>query len=286
MNMQQNIDDQMLSAWLDNALDASTCKLVDATLEHNPELQQRLLAMLRNERKLQQHYNSMAQQPVSAGLQSLLQVDAQGNAYQGKAKSRNWAMAATAKPGWLLTPIMEFLSSLTTHPIMSAAAVTVAMALGLMLGQQAEHSLSSNKHSMPMALLSLEPANPIQDFLQTAVAGKTQQIAAGRKAVVDMTFRNSDGHYCRQFRVYDTVESIGNIAVACHLDNNWQLQLAQTSRSSIADSGHYMAASGPETALIDSYILQQSDGEILLGEQETELIKNRWTSTAEIQNKP
>ena len=268
----QQIDDAALSAWLDKALDAASMAQISAALQQQPALQQRLTAMMCNERKLQQHYTQMAQQPPPATLQALLQPDSSAQASPAAAPVKS--LAKQRKMAWQQR-LLNWLDALLPRPVLAAAGLLAALGLGMVLGEQTLQRGPVAGVSMPLA--NVAPEQPLHTLLESAAAGVQQRLDAHTDAVVDLTFRNKSGEFCRQFRIQDTQAGRGSIAVACRQQQGWQMQLAQSSQAALLPDATYRAASGPETGLIDAFIMAHSNGDIMVGEAEQRLLDNDWS---------
>lgn len=267
----QQIDDAALSAWLDNALDAVSMARISAALQQQPELQQRLTAMMCNERKLRQHYTQMAQQPVPTALQALLQPNSSAQASPAAAPVKS--AAKQRKMAWQQR-LRNWLDGLLPRPVLAAAGLLAALGLGMLLGEQYLQRGSASGLSVPLANVALD--QPLHTLLESAAAGVQQQLDTHTDAVVDLTFRNKSGEFCRQFRIQDTQAGRGSLAVACRQQQGWQMQLAQSSQAALLPDATYRAASGPDTGLIDAFIMEQSNGDIMIGDAEQRLLDNGW----------
>jgi anti-sigma factor RsiW len=269
---QRPIDDAALSAWLDGALDADTMAQVSDALEQRPELQQRITAMLCNDRKLQQHYAQMALPPAPAALQGLLQADSKSQPHFDAEQAGH---ARGHQSTWH-ERLYSLLDGLLPRPMLAATAMLMALAVGLIVGQQTGQSGAAANTQPKLVMSGFQQAHPLQDLLESATAGAYRQLDEHTSAVVDMTFQHSNGDYCRQFRVYDSSLERGNIAVACRQQQAWQLQLVQTSSRAPVTGAHYQAANGPETALIDRFIMDHQLGDVMVGDGERDLIERGW----------
>jgi len=269
---QRPIDDAALSAWLDGALDAEAMAQIADALEQRPELQQRITAMLCNDRKLQQHYAQMALPPAPAALQALLQADSRTQPHFDAEQAGH----VDGRQSTWHERLFSSLHGLLPRPMWAATAMLMALGVGLIVGQNTGRSDAATNMQSKLVMSGFQQSHPLQDLLESATAGTYQQLDAHTSAVVDMTFQHSNGEYCRQFRVYDASLERGNIAVACRQQRAWELQLAQTSNMAPGTGAHYQPASGPETALIDRFIMDHQKGDVMAGEGERELIERRW----------
>ncbi|HMA98146.1 MAG TPA: zf-HC2 domain-containing protein, partial [Wenzhouxiangella sp.] len=74
MNPTVEITQELLSAWLDGALDGKQASQVETQLAQSPELQRQLGLMMVNERRLRSEIHRMvAEQPLPASLSALLE---------------------------------------------------------------------------------------------------------------------------------------------------------------------------------------------------------------------
>jgi ABC-type cobalt transport system substrate-binding protein len=249
------IDDMTLSAWFDDELDPAEAGSVQAAIDAQPPLQQRLARMLVNDRRLREHYSEMAaSQPLPEGLRELL-IDEQDS-------SRPWFLRFS---DWTLRSL--------PRPALVTAAMALALVIGVQIGDQASTAPAGLGALSPIA--QIDSDHPWFDLLDSTPSGETRSMAQGQAGQVMLSYRNGDGQWCRQFSVQSPRENQAVGAVACRAMGQWSLGLVQPQPLQSGGDGLYRAASGGNAA-IDGYIMGSMVGDVLMPSAERDLIEGSW----------
>lgn len=261
----QTISDDRLSAYLDGMLEETDARALEAELEKDPAAGRRLAEMARNDRALRQHFQAAARRPVPDGISAMLEPAA-----EPRSGARSWFSGLAERlTSWSAMPA----------PLQAVGAVAVLAVVGIgvlaMLGPGTGFNGSVGEAALVRALPSTNPG--VSRFLDAQPSGEVQSLDGSARAVVDMSFEHADGRYCRQYRVSigDTASSFA--AIACRSGSDWQEVLMQRVDGAVGESGMFHAASGQASSLLDGYILDNADGDIIVGESEAGLIERNWS---------
>ncbi|MEE4297229.1 MAG: zf-HC2 domain-containing protein [Wenzhouxiangella sp.] len=259
MNSGADITQELLSAWLDGALDAEQASQVEIQLSQSAELQRQVGLMMVNERRLRAEVHRMvAERPVPASLSALLEEPATNEVQTLSQRIRDWLQPAGFGPGLV------------------AASVVTALLVGVFAGNQLETSSGLSSHSVALTEINIDAGHASFELLERRVAGDPLEISEDVQAEVAFSFKNSDGRWCRQFEQQSLSSAQSVVAIACRNDDAWQVELLQAVDRPVSDSGHFRAASGNELETLDEFVMQRSASDVLVGEPEAELIRRGW----------
>ncbi|MEE4639809.1 MAG: hypothetical protein V2J42_13815 [Wenzhouxiangella sp.] len=259
MKAATEITHELLSAWLDGALNGDQASEVETQLSQSKPLQRQLGLMMVNERRLRSEIHRMvAERPLPSSLSALLADPATEQRQTLSQRIRAWFQPAGFGPG-LVT-----------------ASVFTALLVGLFAGNQMDSSSQLPSHSMVLSELTIESGHSSFALLETHAAGEPFDLAENIQGEVAFSFENSDGRWCRQFEQHDLGSAQSVAAIACRSADGWQVELLQRTDQPLTDSGHFRAASGDELEALDQFVMQHGTGEIIVGEPEAELIRRGW----------
>ncbi|RFF29958.1 DVU3141 family protein [Wenzhouxiangella sediminis] len=259
----QTITDERLSAYLDGMIDEAEARALEAELENDPAAGRRVAEMARNDRALRHHFQAAARRPVPGAISDMLEP------------------AHRPEKGSWFSGLAERLTSWGTvpPPLQAVGAVAVLAVVGIgvlaMLGPGTVFNGSVGETSLVRALPSTNPG--VSRFLDAQPSGEVLSLDDSARAVVDMSFEHADGRYCRQYRVALSDAPSAIAAIACRSGSDWQEVLMQRIDGAVGESGMFHAASGQASSLLDGYIVDNADGDIIVGESEAELIKRNWS---------
>jgi len=249
------IDDLMLSAWLDEELDPVEARQVQSAVDAQPELQQRLARLLVNERRLREHYTGMAEsRPMPEAMRVLLAND--------EAPSKPWFLRLT---DWTIRSL--------PRPALITTALALALVVGLQIGSQTQQA-PAGLNSL-QSLTQIGADHPWFELLESSPSGELQPLSDAQTGQVALTYRDLDGHWCRQFSVQSPGEGSAMAAVACREAGRWRIGLAQSVPVRQQSDGYFRAASAGAVA-IDSHIMESIAGDVLMPADEKEMIDLGW----------
>jgi len=250
------IDELMLSAWLDEELDATEARRVQAAVDAQPALQQQVGRLLVNERRLREHYSAMVEnRPVPAPLRALLAVD--------DAPSRPWFLR-----------LSDWTVQVLPRPVMATGALALALVVGIQLGHDDVDELAAPGSSQVMTAIG--PDHEWFELLESASAGERIALAGSATGRVALSYRDVDGHWCRQFEIQVPTEGSAMAAVACRMSGRWAVELAQSVPFRRQGEDLFRAASGAEAPVVDSYIMERMVGDVLMRDAERSRIEQAW----------
>jgi len=259
------IDDDMLSAWLDDALDEARRRTVQDALHEQPEMQQRLGRLVLNERRVREHFSAMTRDnPPPESMLALLDTsasDARAPASSREPEPRSWHLV-----------LNEWVLSVLPRPALAAGAMSVMLAIGVLLGWQAD--TDSPGVGLPSA--AIDAGHEWFALLESTASGEVLSLGNGQTGQVALTWRDKSGSWCRQFEVRDAGLATASAAIACRQQGHWRVDLAQRLHLPETGAEYYQAASNRDLSAIDTFINNGIDGNALVGPAELDLIQNHW----------
>ena len=198
----EGVPDEDLMAYADDALPPDERARIEALLASDPVLRARLQPLVLARAGLSEIFGPIARKPVPEKFVSLILSS-------GPAVSRPSAPPPTRRPwGAILSSLGEMLlpGNIKLVPIaaFSVVALTAVVTIWL-LRQPSENSLSEDPRFIAMDDGGRYAVGKLAVALNTAPSGKT--LAAGTQAggaetiTPILSFRSSDGGYCRQYRI-------------------------------------------------------------------------------------
>jgi hypothetical protein len=227
------IEDTMLMAYADGELDAETAARVEAALERDEALAERLGQFLESRTLLKAAYDPPS--PVSAQLEAAVRAMAAPEPVVVSMAARR----AAARPAW--------------QP--AALAASLALAVGLGAGWLLGGPGASTAPQLALAQ-GAEPA------LASLPAGQSVDLPGGQRLTAIATFEDADGTLCREIAQDGPGGSM--LAVACRAQGAWEMRFALAAGSG-GDS--YRPASAPEA--LDAWLDATGAGTPLPPEAET-----------------
>jgi hypothetical protein len=250
------VDDHTLSAWLDEELESTEARQVQAAVDVQPELQTRLARMMVNDRRLREHYSEMARsRPVPEAMEALLLDD--------EASPRPWFLRLS---DWSVRAL--------PRPALATAAAALALVVGIQLGNLDDDQLGSP--DSVLAMTEVDADHAWFELLESSPSGESRSLADGEVGQVALSYRDLDGRWCRQFDVRSLAEGSALAAVACRSEGIWQIGLAQAIPLRQQNREVFHAASGEATPALDEFIMNRMDGDLLLGSAESDVIDQGW----------
>lgn len=271
---QAGFSDEQLMAFADGELDEATCARIEAAMEHDDALIERVAVFMETRASAQAALKPQLDEPVPEALLAAVQAMVDKHEKQKKLHDAKPVTTSvindasdevTAEADKMAADIIQFRTkprvSTYSHGWNLAAAAMVLAAFTGLGGYFMGQSGVSTPRTGEGALTALTTA-AIENALQTTASGQdialTQQNATMQ---ITATFRDGQNQLCREYRV-DNAQS-GYIAVSCYESDKWQLRFALASQQ---DSQNYMPASAQET--VDAYLTSINAGAPLSKEEE------------------
>jgi len=259
MSTNRKISNEMLSAWLDDALDRDASAQLEAALIENSRLQQRLGLMMLNERRTRSAIHRMAsERAVPQSLAAMLERPAKERRSTLSQKISNWLDRGAFGPGLV------------------AASVVAALLVGFFAGDQLRSDPygSSPILAMEPGLISVE--SDVHELLESTESGKIVRLREHVKGQVAFSFPLQEGGWCRQFEQHNVQAGNAIAAIACREGDQWKIELVQRIDVANAKTDHYQVASADQLEVMDAFVMQRASGEITVGEEEGRLIERGW----------
>lgn len=233
-----SIDPEMLMAYVDGELDPIAAKRVERAAEADATLAEEIARHRRVRARLRSAFDPLAATPPLEPLAEMLRAS-------GKVTD---IAAVRAERG---RPLLRWLPA--------GGAVAAALALGLVIGRGLPRAEPFAMHD-GMLVAHGEAAKALDTQLAAQQAGSNIRII--------VTFRRSDGEYCRAF------EAGAQAAIACRDEGGWQVQSLRAAGESAATE--YRQAGSASAALM-AEAQDMMAGEPLDARGERAAIDARWS---------
>ncbi|WP_417659214.1 hypothetical protein [Pseudidiomarina sp.] len=202
------IDDVKLSAFLDNELEPSEAEAIRAQLEIDDTLAERLSALAMVDLQVGERLDAQLQQPIPAHIYALLEEPAE-------------APNVVSMGRW-----QQVRNALKEHVAMAAG---VALMVGFGFGQWLPGSTDSGvNHDVAFAL-------------ETQPSGIPYQLDADTTLTAQLTFKDDQGDYCRQYQLTQAQQT--TVAIQCRRSEQWH-EIASVRMVTQANNATYQTASG------------------------------------------
>lgn len=246
------ISDDLLAAYCDGETNPEESAEVEAALDRDPVLVDRLDAMMRVRDAVQEAYRPILEGEVAQGTIDLVR-----------------ARLADPSPN-----VVAFRPRAAAPPAarwMWPSAIAAALVAGVIGGVQLGH------------LGGAAPWAPTADgALGGALAAGLERTASGESRVVEggvlkvsLSFASADGGACRQFEIAGKKQTVEGLA--CRKDGSWTLR-ALTTAPTLA-SGDFQAAAGPGEDLVSRMADSLIVGAPFDQTEERRRIKAGWVSS-------
>ena len=244
MNSDRNIDDAMLSAYLDGELSAQQLRDVRTALAADPALAERLEAMQRVNELVVRHAQALDASPLPSAVVDMLKADG--------AKPAQAATTATVVQG----PWQRW----SRHAgVQLALAASLVLALGL--------TLNNLREPVPADLPAFAE---YRQQLDTSPSGASIAVDAATLSS-RFSFVDRNGRYCRQYQL--STATAGSENIACRTGAEWALIASLPVPVQATPDMYQPASSSAElNALLDTMM----SGEALDLETEAALIERNW----------
>lgn len=256
------IDDQLLSAWLDHELDDQQRKMVGEAIRNDPAIAARLAELAGANNVMVEHFSAIDRLRLPDAVSALL----------GE---------ATQSPGIGKGAILS-LDPHRNKPAVQRYALPLAASIALLLGFGAGYGVAgltgAIEGPLSLALGPVKPHSALDDLLANSESGTARVLPGEQNLEMKLSFIARDGSPCRELGLMSASQSAD--AIACFgRDRQWHVRLASASdpRTTIGDT-YQTAASGEETGF-GSAVDAMMAGDALTSAQERELIARRWINS-------
>lgn len=255
-----NINDETLSAFLDQELPEEQMTEVRNAIAKDPSLGERLSELALTDALVKRHASAVDRTPMPESITAMLQ--------SGSAPMEPRSPSAEL-PKRAATPSKNNVASLPlwrrSHTWLSqhaALAASVMLVIGFAAGTLAPSSNSG-----------LDESDAILAQLDTLPSGSTVIVAPNTQIHNRFTFIDTQGRPCRQYQLQTVQGASENIA--CRQDGSWQLE-AMARTFAMQGDAQYQPATG--ATVLDSLLDQMMPGGALSLQEETTLMGENWNT--------
>ncbi|SFR51412.1 hypothetical protein SAMN04488070_1666 [Pseudidiomarina maritima] len=234
------INDETLSAFLDNELDSAEAEVVREQLEHDEKLAERLAALAMTDLHVRERVDALNTQPIPERIYKLLE---ETNEPTNVVSLSRWNVLKNA--------VQEHV----------AVAASVALMIGFGLGV------------WTLTPTTGTPDTAIAAALETQPSGKPYALATDTTFTGQLTFVDNQGDYCRQYEV--TQQTTKTTGIQCRRNGTWQ-QIASLEVATDTQSGGYQTATNKH--MLDPVLDQIMRSAPLTPAQEQETLNAAWNS--------
>lgn len=228
--------DETLMAFADGELDAAAAARVEAAINDDPSLAERVALFIQTRKQVSATLKPLSGEPVPPALEASVRRLIE------EARARETASAAenvvafrprTQRPGFVTRYAL---------PLAASLAAIAAGAIGYMAG-------TGGNPSSPAGLQVAGLDRPaLTRALETVASGEEIDMDGERFRAI-ATFRDDAGTLCREFEV-DLSDRNTVVSVACRPENGWNVNFAVVAPG--VDSGYAPASS---TESLDAYLV-------------------------------
>jgi len=262
-----NIDDEKLSAFLDQELTAQEMDTIRDAVANDPALAERLTRLASADALLKHHARALDDRPMPAAVLDMLHADEQISNSEPATADNNvvslssWQSRRRRARQWV-----------SQH---AALAAGIALVVGFAGGQFISTGNNPTIAQLGSSQVGSTMGIAVSAALDSTLSGAVVNISDSTRLQSRFSFVDQQARHCRQFVleqefVDDSISATENIA--CHTGDDWQL--IASAQVASAGSNEYQTASG--NTLLDSALDAMMSGATLSLEQENVLIANDW----------
>lgn len=272
----EKISDETLMAYADGALDAAAAHRVENALLHDAQLQSRLAPFIVTRDALPELFSEALTSPVPDRLVDAVLSAPIGRQSQRAAETSLWASLNAHLRDLLFPQTPGFASGFAL-----AAGVLAIAGAGWIAGQFA----ASRTGGPANAAIALNGDVPFAaGALHAALEGSASNAPVEEgslKATPVLTFRDTAGHFCRQYTVTRSGEAPIS-GFACRTDQGrWSIAFHAPSGQGTAEAQEgYVPAGREEPAALEAAIDKSIAGDVMGKDDESRLIAQGWAKQA------
>ncbi len=260
------INDEILSAYVDGELNKQDKEQLEKEILNNPSIQQRIDKIHKLNSLLNEAFVINENLPDKF-IETIKNYSIQGASttnvvrFQKSDEVKNQRLR-----NWLPTSI----------------AASITLMLGVLLGSVL---ITDEIHSGFDSILISEiiPGNELHYVLENALSSTSVRLSQHDEDEVIfvplLSFKSTNGHYCREFDVHDQTKTLAGIACR-EKDSTWRLEIIVASGSNPNSNEKYELAAGQDIEALNFIASKLMDSGPLTKEQERELISNNWQASA------
>lgn len=240
------INDEVLSAYMDGELEAGETLDVRDAIEEDSALGERLAALTAADALVRKHAHALDRQPLPAGVLRRLEEQS--------------SEATDPEACGSQVIHVDFLRRgchyVQTHAAAAACLVLAVGVVAFVVGRMDGRAVPG--------------MTEYASALASSTSGDTIMLDEANTLVTRFSFRDESGRFCRQYRLQTPEQSTEN--VACRDENDWVVVASLD--ATLADGGEYRPAS--QLPAMDSLLDEMMAGAPLSLTEERQLIRNDW----------
>lgn len=258
----QERDNEMLSAYLDGELSRAEADAMAKRLAREPDLAERLETLRSVDHAAVAAFRAVDERPIPARILDLIGEDEQ---------DRHGDVSGTGNVVQLRKPAIV---RLFQTPV--AIAASVALVAGFFLSEMLGNGGDGESGAVYASRVPRD--SDLHAVFDRGLSGEPVELQEGRIAEPVLTFRSTDGSYCRQVRITGAADPADTLA--CRRNGNWDVELVSFGGAASAAPGTpYGQASSGGAAAMRAAIDRVMGREPPLGRtEEAEIIGEGWES--------
>ncbi|HFB54390.1 MAG TPA: hypothetical protein ENJ46_00580 [Hellea balneolensis] len=233
--------DEHLSAFLDGQLPETQSKTLEAELETNLKLAERLAHLTEANEAVKAVYDAEIERPIAPHILAMLEAD-NPHATNDNASGNIVNLSARRK-----ISITKWVAPL---------AAAFAMMIGITLGRGMGATPTDQGAIYAQITGTINADNPLFDVLEQTPSATPVKLDTQVSIKPVLTFQTADGAYCREFTAQST--QAASRGIACREDGNWNVLMLN--RTELSDETGFRTASGSSSEAMDQLIDGLIDG--------------------------
>lgn len=265
--------EEELMAFVDGELAPEAAASLGQSIEHSPELQQRVAIYSETRNSLEKLYVGHADDPVPQRLINVI-----SNYKPASKKSLSETIGTRVKGFFegLLGSADDF-----SYPRLATVAASILVA-GVLIGQTVTVLPGGGEKLQVVQIGPVSNASPLKLALSTTASGETIEWQAGHDENQQLfkpllTFRSKDAEYCRQFTLTAS-DKTAISAIACleQASGHWRIVSAATQPNGGVETSGYQTASSAQSPETTATLARLMEDIPLEKDKERQLIQNKW----------
>ncbi|MGH8193968.1 MAG: hypothetical protein ACREQ8_06155 [Woeseiaceae bacterium] len=231
----QELDDELLSAYLDGELSQPQADELTSRVAREPELAERLEAMRSVDKAAVAAFRAVDERQIPERILDLMGEDEEARRSDAGEASNVVQIRRPAINRFIQPPV--------------AIAASVALVVGFYLRALLGDGGAPDREVVAVYASRIPAGSDLRVVFERNLSGESINLSDRRVAEPVLTFRGVDGNYCRQVRITGAAKSAD--ALACRRDGNWEVEVVSfdAAASAAPESPYGQASSGGAAAM-------------------------------------
>jgi len=238
------INDEVLSAFMDRELDEAVAFHVREAIKEDAALGERLAELTRADELVRTHAHALDNQPLPAELLQRLE------------SSQSLTQSRVIPVDFMRRRFRRGLQLVQRHQALAASVVIMLRLVAFVVSRGADQAVPN--------------MSEYASDLASSMSGETITLDGSNTLITRFSFQHENGHFCRQYRLQARDQNTENIA--CRGGEGWVVIASLD--AALADGGEYQPAS--QLPAMDSLLDAMMQGAPLSLTEEKRLIQNDW----------